>query len=154
MCNSIKPFDFSTHYITIPHSKLKDRLRELIQLCFIKKNVQRRYKYLVLGRDRPYVVNRTILILPKCSLKLISYFFSLVDVFLNRQSAYLWLQTVLLFSSICYFMRVRQTSYRVFLTKNEKMLARSFIFIFHYIDDVLSLNKSTFYDFVDRIYLI
>jgi len=72
MCNSIKTFDFSTHYTTIPYSKLKDRLRELIQLCFIKKNVQRRYKYLVLGRDRPYFVNRTILILPKCSLKLIS----------------------------------------------------------------------------------
>jgi hypothetical protein len=40
------------------------------------------------------------------------------------------------------------------LKKNEKKLARSFNFIFHYIDDVLSLNKSTFYDFVDRICLI
>ena len=28
-CNSIKPFDFSTLYTIIPHSKLKDRLREL-----------------------------------------------------------------------------------------------------------------------------
>ena len=42
--------------ITIPHSKLKDKLRELIQLCFIKKNGQRRYKYLVLGRDRSYFI--------------------------------------------------------------------------------------------------
>jgi hypothetical protein len=32
---------------TIPHSKLKDKLRELVQ-----KNGQRRCKYLVLGRDR------------------------------------------------------------------------------------------------------
>ena len=47
-CNSIKTFDFSTLYTTIPHSKLKDKLRELVQLCFIKKNGQRRYKYLVL----------------------------------------------------------------------------------------------------------
>ena len=46
-CNSIKTFDFSTLYTTIPHSKLKDRLRELVQLCFIKMNGQRRYKYLV-----------------------------------------------------------------------------------------------------------
>jgi hypothetical protein len=53
-CNSIKTFDFSTLYTTIPNSKLKDRLRELVQLCFIKKNVLRRYKYLVLGRDRSY----------------------------------------------------------------------------------------------------
>jgi hypothetical protein len=30
-CNSIKTFDFSTLYTTIPHSKLKDKLRELVQ---------------------------------------------------------------------------------------------------------------------------
>ena len=57
-CNSIKTFDFSTLYTTIPHSKLKDKLRELIQLCFINKNGQRRYHYLVLGRDRSYFVKK------------------------------------------------------------------------------------------------
>jgi len=31
-CNSIKTFDFSTLYMTIPHSKLKDTLKEFIQL--------------------------------------------------------------------------------------------------------------------------
>ena len=36
-CNSIKTFDFSTLYTAIHHSKLKDKLRELVQLCFIKK---------------------------------------------------------------------------------------------------------------------
>jgi hypothetical protein len=40
------------------------------------------------------------------------------------------------------------------LLKNEKKLARSFNFMFRYIDDVLSLNNSWFGDFVDRIYLI
>ena len=54
-CNSIKTFDFSTLYTT----KHEDKLRELIQLCFLKKNGQRRYKYLVLGRDRPYFVKKT-----------------------------------------------------------------------------------------------
>ena len=49
-------FDFSTLYTTISHSKIKDRLRELVQLCFIKKNGKRRYKYLVLRRDRSYFV--------------------------------------------------------------------------------------------------
>jgi hypothetical protein len=29
-CNSIKAFDFSTLYTTIPHSKMKDKLRELV----------------------------------------------------------------------------------------------------------------------------
>jgi hypothetical protein len=91
-CNSIKIFDISTLYTTIPHSKLKDRLRELV-------------KYLVLGRDRSYFVKKkkkqkkNTLILPKSSMKLISstctsfwlttYLFSLVDVFFNRQSAYI-----------------------------------------------------------------
>jgi hypothetical protein len=37
-CNIINTFDFSTLYTTIPHSKLKDTLRELAQLCFIKNN--------------------------------------------------------------------------------------------------------------------
>jgi len=60
-CNSIKTFGFSTLYTTIPHSKLKDSLRELVQLCFIKKNGQRRYKYLVLGRDRSYFVKKKTL---------------------------------------------------------------------------------------------
>jgi hypothetical protein len=52
---------------------------------------------------------------------------------------------------------MRQTSYREGLLKtNEKKLARSFIFTFHYIlvDDVLSLNNSRFGNFVDRIYAI
>jgi hypothetical protein len=40
------------------------------------------------------------------------------------------------------------------LKKNEKKLAGSFNFTFRYIDDVLSLNKSRFDDFVDGIYLI
>ena len=57
-CNSIKTFNFSTLYRTLPHSKMKDKLRELVQLCFIKKNDQRRCKYLVLGRDRSYFVKK------------------------------------------------------------------------------------------------
>ena len=36
-CNSINTFDFYTVYTTISHSKLNDRLRDLVQLCFIKK---------------------------------------------------------------------------------------------------------------------
>ena len=34
-CNSIKTFDFSTIHTTISHSNLKDKIRELVQLCFI-----------------------------------------------------------------------------------------------------------------------
>jgi hypothetical protein len=41
--------------------KLKDRLRELVQMCFRNKNGQRRYSYLVLGRDRSILYKNKIL---------------------------------------------------------------------------------------------
>ena len=37
---------------------MKDILRELIQVCFTKKNGQRRYKYLVLVRNISYFVKK------------------------------------------------------------------------------------------------
>ena len=40
------------------------------------------------------------------------------------------------------------------LKKNEKKLTLSFNFTFRYIDDILSLNRYRFGDFVDRIYPI
>ena len=36
-CNSINTSDFFTRYTSISHSKLKDRLKELVQLCSIKE---------------------------------------------------------------------------------------------------------------------
>ena len=44
---SIKSFDFSTLYTTIPHQKLKNRLTSIIRIF---KDGNRRYKYLVLIR--------------------------------------------------------------------------------------------------------
>ena len=129
-CKGIKAFDLSTHYTTIPHSKLKDNLKELVQLCYIKRRGQRRYKYLVLGIDRSYFVTNITLILPKHSLKLISstcssfwlttYLLSLVIDCFQQTDAYLWVQTVFLFSLTCSFVRMRQTSYRGFSSKAKR----------------------------------
>ena len=130
-CNSIKTFDFSTLYTTIPHSKLKDKLMELVQLRFIKKNGQRRYKYLVLGRDISYFVkkkNHSDSTKKFSESDIISMLEFLIDsIFVifggrvfNRQSAYLWVQTVLLFSPTCSFIRMRQTSYRGFSRKTKR----------------------------------
>ena len=121
-CNSVNTFDFSTLYTIIPYSKLKDKLREVLQLYFIKNNGQRRYKYIVLERDRSYFVKKNHSDSTKKfseidfinMLEFLINNLSLVDVFFNRQSAYLWLQTVLLFSPTCSFIRMRQTSYRGF----------------------------------------
>ena len=56
LITNIKSFDFSTLYTTIPHHKLKSRLANIIRDPFVHKNGNRRYKYLVLGREGPYVV--------------------------------------------------------------------------------------------------
>ena len=53
---SIKSFDFSTFYTTIPHQKLKDRLTSIIRNAFIFKNGKRRYNYMVLGHTETYFV--------------------------------------------------------------------------------------------------
>jgi len=112
----------------------------------------------VLGRDRSYVVENhsdsTKTFSETDIINMLECLLCLVGVFFNRESAYLWLQTVLLFSPTCSVIRMRQSSYIGFSRKNEKKLARSFKFTFHYIDDVISLNNSRFVDCVDHIYPI
>ena len=56
LISSIKFFDFSTLYTTIPHQKLKSRLATIIRTSFIHKNGNRRNQCLVLGRKEPYYV--------------------------------------------------------------------------------------------------
>ena len=52
----MKSFDFSTLYTTIPHQKLQNRLATIIRNPCLHKNGNRKYKYLVLGREGPYFV--------------------------------------------------------------------------------------------------
>ena len=54
--HSIKTYDFSTLYNTIPHSKLKSRLTELIRNAFRFKNSKKRYEYIVVGYKSTYFV--------------------------------------------------------------------------------------------------
>ena len=54
--NSIKSFDFSTLYTTIPHDKLNSKLKEIINQCFIHKNGNRRFQYVVTGYKDTYFV--------------------------------------------------------------------------------------------------
>ena len=53
---TIKSFDFSTLYGTIPHTKLKYSLSSIIRKVFMLKNGNRRYKYLVSGLEETYFV--------------------------------------------------------------------------------------------------
>jgi hypothetical protein len=94
--SSINIVDFFILYTTIPHSKLKDRLRELVQLCFIKKNGQPRYKYIVLGRDSSWFVKKTKTIwlyqkvLWKWITNILEVLIDSIFVMLGGQLTYLW----------------------------------------------------------------
>ena len=58
LITNIKSFDSSTFYTIIPHQKLKSRLAAIIRNSFLHKNWNRRYKYLVLGLEGPYFVQK------------------------------------------------------------------------------------------------
>jgi hypothetical protein len=134
-CNINKTFDFATLYTTPPLSNLKDKLRVLVQLCFIKKNGQRRYTYLVLGRDRSYFVKMHSDSTKKFSeTDIINMLEFLIDnifvifggrafqqtVGYNLCNRIQSVQSVLLLSTTCSFIRMRQTSYRGFSRKTKR----------------------------------
>jgi hypothetical protein len=148
-------------YATIPYSKLKDKLRELVQLCFIKKNGRRRYKYLVLGRNRSYFVNIHSDSTKKLSetdiINMLEFLIDNIFVIFGGRV----FQVSIPMGTYCaplladLFLYSYEADFiQGLLKKNEKKLARSFNFTFRYIEDVLSLNNSRFGDFVDRIYPI
>jgi hypothetical protein len=95
-CISAKTFGFFILYTSTPHSKIKDRLKELVQLWLIKQMINVDTNTLSQEGVNCILWNNT-LILQKSSLKLISLnarvFYGrlfLVDVFLDRRSAYLY----------------------------------------------------------------
>jgi hypothetical protein len=161
--NSIKTLDFSTIYTTISHSKLKDRLRELAQMCFIKKNGQRRYKYLVLGRDRSYFVKYHSDSIKKFSesdiINVLEYLIDNIFVVFAGRSSTTDSQHTMGTSCAPFLADLFLYSFEAdfiqgLLKKNEKKLAQSFNFTFRYVHDVLPLINIRLGDFVDRIFPI
>ena len=52
--NSIKSFEISTLYTTIPHDKLKSKLKEIINQCFFHVNGSHQFQYVVIGYKDTY----------------------------------------------------------------------------------------------------
>ena len=84
-----------------PYSKLKDRLKELVQMCFIKNNGQHQNKYVVSGRDYNFC-RTTLIIIKLLEIVFIDAIFIMID---GRGFQHLGIPTVLLFSSLCSFSR-------------------------------------------------
>jgi len=138
----------------------------LVQLCFIKRNGQRRYTYLVLGRVRYYFVKKihsdsTKKFSETDIINMLEFFIDNIFVIFGgcvfQQTVSITHWYKLCFSSrrlVPLFLWGRFYTGQGLLKKNEMKLTQSFNFTFRYIDDVPSLDNSRFGDFVHRIYPI
>ena len=158
---SIKSFDFSTLYTTIPHQKLKSRLATIIRNSFIHKNGNRRYKFLVLGREGPYFVKEhsdsknkytedDIVNMLEFLVENIFVVFGgkdfqqIVGIPMGLNYAPL-LADIFLYSYEAEFMQS-------LLSAGKKKLASQFNFTYRYIDDVLSINNPDFENYLGQMY--
>ena len=158
---SIKSFDFSTLYTTIPHQKLKSRLATIIRNSFIHKNGNRRYKFLVLGHEGPYfvkehsdsknkyteddIVNMLEFLVDNIFVVFGGKVFQqIVGIPMGTNCAPL-LADIFLYSYEAEFIQS-------LLSTGKKKLASQFNFTYRYIDDVLSINNPDFVNYLGQMY--
>ena len=161
LITNIKSFDFSTLYTTIPHQKLKSRLATIIRNSFLHKNGNRRYKYLVLGREGPYFVKEHSDAKNKYTeediIKMLEFlvdnifvvfagkvFQQIVGIPMGTNCAPL-LADIFLYSYEAEFIQS-------LLSAGKKRLASQFNFTYRYIDDVLSINNPDFVNYLGQMY--
>ena len=158
---NITSFDFSTLYTTIPHQKLKSRLATIIQNSFLHKNGNRRYKFLVLGREGPYFVKEhsdsknkyteediikmlEFLVDNICVVFAGNVFQQIVGIPMGTTCAPL-LADIFLYSYEAEFIQS-------LLSAGQKRLASQFNFTCRYIDDILSINNPDFENYLGQMY--
>ena len=161
LVSSVKTYDFSTLYTTIPHSDLKSRLKDLISQCFLTKNGTRRYKYLVLGYNSSYFVkNHTDSTDKYTEVDIVKMLNFLIDNIFVEFGGQVFQQTVgIPMGTNCaplladlYLYSYEAEFIQGLLKRGNKKLAQSFNFTYRYIDDVLSLNNANFSDYLHSIY--
>ncbi|KAK3087812.1 hypothetical protein FSP39_010974 [Pinctada imbricata] len=159
--HSIKAFDFSTLYTTIPHSKLKERLAKIISNAFTSKNGNRKYKFIVVNFDKTYFVKEKsdsenkyteIDILQMLNFLIDNIFVvfggkvfqQIVGIPMGTNCAPL-LADIFLYSYEAEFIQS-------LVSEGKRYLASEFNFTYRYIDDVLSINNPKFADYLSSIY--
>ena len=158
--NSIKSFDFSTLYTTIPHDKLKSKFKEIINQCFFHKNGNRRFQYVFIGYKDTYFVRDHSDAPQKYSdadvIKMLEY---LIDNIFVEFGGRIFQQTIgilmrtnrapLLADLFLYSYEAELV--QSLLQADKKHLAQ-FNFTHKYIDDVLSLKNTKFAEYLEFIY--
>ena len=155
----IKTFDFSTLYTTLPHDKLKIRLKETIHNAFNHRNEGS--KFVVLGNNSTYFSNK-IQTGKTCysDEQVISMLEFLIDnIFVSFGRALLQQVVCIPMGTNCaplladLFLYSNESEFLQNLVKDKKIHeARAFNFIYRYIDDVLSINNPRFAEFLPLIY--
>ena len=157
--SSIKTFDFSTLYTTLPHDKLKTRLKETIHKAFSHRNYGS--KFVVLGYNSTYFSNK-IHKGKTCysEEQVISMLEFLIDNIFVSFGGTLFQQVVgIPMGTNCaplladLFLYSYESEFLQKLVKDKKIHeARAFNFTYRYIDDVLSINNSRFAEFLPLMY--
>ncbi|KAK3100197.1 hypothetical protein FSP39_016041 [Pinctada imbricata] len=159
--HSIKAFDFSTLYTTIPHSKLKGRLAKIISNAFTSKNGNRKYKFIVVNYDKTYFVKEKSDSENKYTetdiIQMLNFlidnifvvfggkvFQQIVGIPMGTNCAPL-LADIFLYSYEAEFIQS-------LVSEGKRYLASDFNFTYRYIDDVLSINNPKFADYLSSIY--
>ena len=159
--NSLKTFEFSTLYTTLPHSKLKNRLAEIIRNSFISKNGKRRYNFIVVKNDTAYFAKEhTDAKHIYTEEDIISMLNFLIDNIFVEFGGIIFQQIIgIPMGTNCaplladLFLYSYESDFIKELNKSgNKRQCHSFNLTFRYIDDVLSLNNAKFSDYLDSIY--
>ena len=160
--NSIKSFDFSSLYTTIPHDKLKSKLKEIINQCFFHKNgTESDFQYVVIGYKDTYFVRDHSDVPQKYSdadvIKMLEY---LIDNIFVEFGGRIFQQTIstpmgtncapLLANLFLYLYEAEFV--QSLLKAGKKHLAQQFNFTYRYTDDVLSLKNTKFAEYLEFIY--
>ena len=157
--SSIKTFDFSTLYTTLPHDKLKTRLKETIHKAFSHRNYGS--KFVVLGYNSTYFSNKIQKGKTCYSVEqMISMLEFLTDNIFVSFGGILFQQVVVIpMGTNCaplladLFLYSYESEFLQKLVKDKNIHeARAFNFTYRYIDDVLSINNSRFAEFLPLIY--
>ena len=158
---NIESFDFSTLYTTIPHQKLKSRLATIIRNSVIHKNGNRRYKFLVLGREGPYFVKEHSDSKNKYTEDdIINMLEFLVDnifvvfggkVFQQIVGIPMGTNCAPLLGDI-FLYSYEEEFIQSLLSNGEKKIASQFNFTYRYIDYVLSINNPDFENYLGQMY--
>ena len=145
----IKSFDFSTLYTTIPHDKLKSKVKEIINQCFFHENGSLRFQYVVIGyKDTYFVRDHSDAPQKYSDADVINMLENLIDNIFVEFGGRIFQQTIgIPLGTNCapllaaLFLCSYEAEFVQSLPKaGKKHLAQQFNFSYRYIDDVLSLK--------------